>query len=321
MSAKYFRSDVVAMIRDDGSYLPNLDQLARHLHLPTVNTFFTTKDQPLTTGTLPSMSSVLEAMVGLLEHTNSTCVSLLYDELYDDSARLLSELGVTRGVCLEQIVDLKRGSKSAMESALRRLLLTEARVVVVLLGEKNWIELMKALRTELVTPQKSPEQPQLLELAAKFTTLPFPQHWLKQFWATAFQCHIDGEATPGQQFSKECSYKQMLNVTAIAPDVDIAPISIAISAIAHATRKLIDSICPDFSPRFGSRAPYILLVAVIFGWLKAAPAGILDLEPRVSWRDASTPYSGALVRAFDKWERAPSFLAFLVFFTQFHLCL
>ncbi|EPB65405.1 hypothetical protein ANCCEY_15532, partial [Ancylostoma ceylanicum] len=56
------KSDVVAMIRDDGSYLPNLDQLARHLHLPTVNTFFTTKDQPLTTGTLPSMSSVLEAM-------------------------------------------------------------------------------------------------------------------------------------------------------------------------------------------------------------------------------------------------------------------
>ncbi|KIH58734.1 hypothetical protein ANCDUO_11051 [Ancylostoma duodenale] len=104
---------------------------------------------------------------------------------------------------------------------------------------------MKALRTELVTPQKSPEQPQLLELAAKFATLPFPQHWLKQFWATAFQCHIDGEATPGQQFSKylslthfkrerfrrECSYKQMLNVTAIAPDVDIAPISIAVISL------------------------------------------------------------------------------------------
>ncbi|KHJ85666.1 hypothetical protein OESDEN_14603 [Oesophagostomum dentatum] len=74
-------------------------------------------------------------------------------------------MGVAKGICLEQTVDLKHGSKSEMESALRRknkgnlssksadfyrLLLTEARVVIVLLGEKNWIELMKALRTELV---------------------------------------------------------------------------------------------------------------------------------------------------------------------------
>ncbi|KHJ78511.1 hypothetical protein OESDEN_21867, partial [Oesophagostomum dentatum] len=78
-------SDIVAMVRDDSSYLPNLDQLTRHLHLPTVNTFFSTREQfpsqPLTTGTLPAISSVLEVMLGLLEHTNSTCVSLLHDEL------------------------------------------------------------------------------------------------------------------------------------------------------------------------------------------------------------------------------------------------
>ncbi|ETN69582.1 hypothetical protein NECAME_15210, partial [Necator americanus] len=273
------KSDVVAMIRDDDSYLPNLDQLARHLRLPTLNTFFSKKDKPLTTGTLPSIASVLEAMVGLLDHTKSTCLSLLHDELHDDSARVLSELTMTGGMCLEQTVDLKRGSKSAMENALRRLLLSEARVVIVLLGEKNWIELMKALRTELViagrfiffspqesrwssskkfleqwpqfdqllltvTPEKTSGPSELLQLATRFTNLPFPQHWLKQFWATAFQCHIDGEVTPGQQFSKECSHKQILNVTTIAPDVDIAPISIAVSAIAHATRNMVDSICP-----------------------------------------------------------------------------
>ncbi|VDM70699.1 unnamed protein product [Strongylus vulgaris] len=199
-------------------------------------------------------------MIGLLEHTNSTCVSLLYDELHDESAHLLSELGMVKGICLEQTVDLRRGSKSEMD--LYRLLLTEARVVIVLLGEKNWIELMKALRTELViagrfiffspqearwtsskqfleqwpnfdqllltvTPQKPPEQLQLHQLASKFASLPFPQHWLKQFWATAFQCHIDGEVTAGQQFSKECSHKQMLNISAITPDVDIAPVAIA----------------------------------------------------------------------------------------------
>ncbi|KAK6745109.1 hypothetical protein RB195_011675 [Necator americanus] len=79
------KSDVVAMIRDDDSYLPNLDQLARHLRLPTLNTFFSKKDKPLTTGTLPSIASVLEAMVGLLDHTKSTCLSLLHDELHDDT--------------------------------------------------------------------------------------------------------------------------------------------------------------------------------------------------------------------------------------------
>ncbi|KAK5967281.1 hypothetical protein GCK32_011717, partial [Trichostrongylus colubriformis] len=147
-------SDVVAIIRDDGTYLPNVDQVARHLNLPIVNTFFSTSVQPLTTGTLPSIASILEAMMDVLQHTNSTCVSVLHDELHDYSSRILSELSIARGVCLEQVIDLKTGSKAAMETALRRLLLTEARIVVVLLGDKNWIELMKALRTELVSAQE-----------------------------------------------------------------------------------------------------------------------------------------------------------------------
>ncbi|KAK5967282.1 hypothetical protein GCK32_011718, partial [Trichostrongylus colubriformis] len=95
-----------------------------------------------------------------------------------------------------------------------------------------------------VAPEKTVQPQQLIELTSKIATLPFPQHWLKQFWATAFQCHIDGETVPGQQFSKECSHQQLLNVTAIAPDLDIAPISIAVSTIAHATRKLVDDVCP-----------------------------------------------------------------------------
>ncbi|VDO26566.1 unnamed protein product [Heligmosomoides polygyrus] len=210
LSMQNFRADVVALVRDDGSHLPNVDQLANHLHLPIVNTFFSTSPQPLTTGTLPSIGSVLEAAMGLLEHFKSTCVSVLHDELHDHSARILSELSIGRGVCLEQNIDLKRGSKSAVESALRRLLLTEARVVIVLLGDKNWINLMKALRSELVplfvsssiSPQKAIQQLPLKQLTSKIASLPFPQHWLKQFWATAFQCHIDGETAAGQQFSK-----------------------------------------------------------------------------------------------------------------------
>ncbi|VDO49830.1 unnamed protein product [Haemonchus placei] len=160
-----------------------------------------------------------------------------------------------------------------------RLLLTEARIVIVLLGDKNWIELMKALRTELViagrfiflapqqprwttskqfielwpqfdqllltvAPEKTVHPQRLVELTSKIAVLPFPQHWLKQFWATAFQCHIDGETVPGQQFSKKCSHQQMLNVSIIASDLDIGPISIAVNAIAHATRKMVDRVCP-----------------------------------------------------------------------------
>ncbi|WKY02763.1 hypothetical protein Q1695_016215 [Nippostrongylus brasiliensis] len=288
------KSDVVAIVRDDGAHLPNVDKLVNQLRLPSVNTFFSTKPQPLTTGTLPLMSSVLEAMFGLLAHTNSTCVSVLHDELHDYSAGLLAELSVARGVCLEQTIQLKAASKSDMQTALRRLLLTEARIVIVLLGDENWLDLMKAMRSELVSfnltivgdrrsvhiagrfillspqqpqwsaskrfleqwpqfdqllltvsPQKPSQQSQLLKLASKIATLPFPQHWLRQFWATAFQCHIDGEANPpGQQFSKACSHKQNLNISAIAPDLDISPISIAVNTIAHATRKLVDEVCP-----------------------------------------------------------------------------
>ncbi|KAK6010543.1 hypothetical protein OSTOST_24427, partial [Ostertagia ostertagi] len=39
------KSDVVAVVRDDGAHLPNVDQLARHLNLPVVNTFFSTSVQ------------------------------------------------------------------------------------------------------------------------------------------------------------------------------------------------------------------------------------------------------------------------------------
>ncbi|VDL65405.1 unnamed protein product, partial [Nippostrongylus brasiliensis] len=78
-----------------------------------------------------------------------------------------------------------------------------------------------------VSPQKPSQQSQLLKLASKIATLPFPQHWLRQFWATAFQCHIDGESF------RACSHKQNLNISAIAPDLDISPISIAVRRLFH----------------------------------------------------------------------------------------
>lgn len=57
----------------------------------------------------------------------------------------------SRGICVEASISLKNEGKTAAESAIRRLLLTEARIVVILLNEWNWIELMKAFRAEMVS--------------------------------------------------------------------------------------------------------------------------------------------------------------------------
>ncbi|CAI4230753.1 unnamed protein product [Auanema sp. JU1783] len=273
------KSDLIAMIRDDGSYLPNVDDFARHLKIPVINTFFSTREQFMATGTLPSIVSPLETMISLLTHTQSDCVSLIYDDLYEESAKLMGDMAFARGVCIEQKLSLKGDSLTMAESAVRRLLLTEARVVVVLLGEGSWVQLMKALRTEMViagrfimitvqhprwftsqnflemwphfdqllltVSNKKPKQTlELQHLNSRFPSFAFPQHWMRQFWSTAFHCHIEGENESGQQFSKECSDKQLLNLTSVAPDIDIAPITLAVHSIAHATRKLVDNVCP-----------------------------------------------------------------------------
>ncbi|CAJ0578803.1 unnamed protein product, partial [Mesorhabditis spiculigera] len=251
------RQDLVALVRDDGSHMPNVDDFARHLKLPTINTFFSRRDLPLVTGTLPPMSAPLDALVSLLEYTKSSCAMVVYDELFADAVSALSEMGVARGLCLEQ----------------------QARVAIVLLGESNWINLMKAFRSEMViagrfilltlqdprwqsskdwaaawphfdqllvtvTPKKSSQAMYLHQLAQLFPTFPFPQHWLRQFWSTAFKCHIEGERGAGEQFSKECSHKQQLNITKISPDIDVAPIQFAVHSISNALRKVVDTVCP-----------------------------------------------------------------------------
>ncbi|CAD6188291.1 unnamed protein product [Caenorhabditis auriculariae] len=274
------RNDLIAIVRDDASHMPNVEQLARHLRLPVLNTFFTSTPQPFTTGTMPSMSAPLEAMIALLHHTHSSCVSLLHDELHEESARSFLEMASKTSICVEQKISLKSGGKAVAESGIRRLLLTQARVVIVLLGESTWIDMMKAFRSEMViagrfiliaaqdprwstskhfteawpqfdqllltvAPEKSHQESELLRLATKMPQLAFPQHWLRQFWSTAFKCHIEGdEVGAAQQFSKECSSKQLLNMTSVSPDIDIAPITLAVHAIAYSLRSLVDNLCP-----------------------------------------------------------------------------
>ncbi|PAV71577.1 hypothetical protein WR25_20532 [Diploscapter pachys] len=272
------KSDLVALVRDDSSHMPNVERLASHLRLPVLNTFFTTRELPLTTGVLPAVGSVLESILSLLNHTNSTCASVIYDELHEDSMRLLTEISPDHDVCIEQRMMLN-SEPSQGESVVRRLLLTDARVVIILLSDSSLLNLIKSIRNEMViagrfifisiqdprwstsqefmdvwphfdqlllsiSPQPSVQLESVSRLAAQFPEFPFPQHWLRQFWATAFKCHIDGEDEKGRQFSRECGSSQQLLLSSVAPQLDISSISVAVHSIALALRKVIDDICP-----------------------------------------------------------------------------
>lgn len=246
-------------------------------------------------------------MLDLLLHTHSSCISLVYDDLHEESARLLPTLAMRRGVCLEERLSISSTSSGSMErvqGVVRRLLLTEARVVVLLVGDGPFLQLLQAFRNEMVRLREGKQEKQVIagrfillslpsarwstsrafreawphfdqlllsvdvqhpvqsvylkKLTRAFPDFPFPQHWLRQFWSTAFKCHVDGEKTPGEQFSKcvsslsrvlrECGSQQALNLSSIAPLVDVAPAALAVHVVAHALRKLVDNVCPGESP-------------------------------------------------------------------------
>ncbi|TKR77365.1 hypothetical protein L596_018355 [Steinernema carpocapsae] len=274
------KTDIIAIVRDDSSFLPNVDEFTRHLRIPTVNTFFASKPQVLTTGTLPSEESPLQAILDLILHTKSTCVSVIYDDLHAEMMGILSKLTEERGMCIDQKLGIRGPpSTEAQQNVVRKLVLSEARIVIVLYGDKSWIDLLSALNIEMVIPgrfvfatiqndlwmtsrqylESWPHFDQLLlsaesfkssnmsylgELTSKFSKYPYPQTWFRQFWSTAFHCHIDGETMPGEQFSRPCPHKQSLNFSFVAPDLDITPISLAVHTVSHSIRKLVDNVCP-----------------------------------------------------------------------------
>uniref|UniRef100_A0A1I7ZT88 G_PROTEIN_RECEP_F3_4 domain-containing protein n=1 Tax=Steinernema glaseri TaxID=37863 RepID=A0A1I7ZT88_9BILA len=274
------KSDIIAIVRDDKAFLPNVDDFVRHLRIPTLNTFFSPRQQLLTTGTLPSEEAPLEAILELMLHTRSTCVSVVFDEFHSESIKALNRLAEERGICLDQQIQVQGLSTvETQQNAIRRLVLSEARTVIVLYGDKSWIDLLHALSLEMVIPGRFafialqndlwttsrqflelwPHFDQLLlsvapaksanlsyvsELTRMFPSFPFPKHWLRQFWATAFHCHIDGVALPGEQFSRPCPQQQNLNFSFVAPDFDVAPVTLAVHAVGHSLRSLVDNVCP-----------------------------------------------------------------------------
>uniref|UniRef100_A0A7E5A220 G_PROTEIN_RECEP_F3_4 domain-containing protein n=1 Tax=Panagrellus redivivus TaxID=6233 RepID=A0A7E5A220_PANRE len=274
------KSDIIAIIRDDKSYLPNIDEFASYLRLPTINTFFTVQEQVLTTGTLPTEEHPLQAVLDLLKHTQSTCVSVVFDDLHSPIAKKLQQLASEREMCLDEQLQVRGASTvEVQQSVVQKLLLSEARVVLVLYGERSWLDFIKAINSEMVisgrfvlvalqderwatsrtfldtwphfdqlllsvTSKTVPNYAYLSELTNVFPKLPFPQQWLRQFWTTAFQCHIDGERTAGEQFSRQCPHQQNLNLTSISPELNVAPITFAVHTVAVALRRLSDHVCP-----------------------------------------------------------------------------
>uniref|UniRef100_A0A914Z788 Receptor ligand binding region domain-containing protein n=1 Tax=Panagrolaimus superbus TaxID=310955 RepID=A0A914Z788_9BILA len=274
------KSDIIAIIRDDRSYLPNIDEFANYLRIPTINTFFTTQEQVLTTGTLPTEEHPLQAILDLLKHTQTTCVSVVFDDLHASTAKKLQQIASEREMCLDEQLQVRGASTvEIQQSVVQKLLLSEARIILVLYGERSWLDFIKAINNEMVisgrfvlislqderwttsrtfldswphfdqllislTSKATTNYNYLTELTNAFPKLPFPQQWLRQFWATAFHCHIEGERTPGEQFSRACQQQQNLNLTTISPDLHIAPISFAVHTVAVALRRLSDHVCP-----------------------------------------------------------------------------
>ncbi|KAI6235448.1 G-PROTEIN-RECEP-F3-4 domain-containing protein [Aphelenchoides besseyi] len=274
------KSDIVSVILDDDNYFPITNQYLNHLNLPIVRTFFSHQQSHMSISMLPSITQPVEAILDLLQFTQSTCVSVIHDESYVDFVRGLSELAFERYMCIDKVVTANSTDGIiGQQRVVRSLLLSEARVILVLYTERSWIDFAKALNEEMVISGRFifaslyssrwktsrvyteiwPKFDQLLlsvkyklhrnitylnKLNAEFAHLPFPVQWLRQFWTTAFKCHFIGEQFFGEQFSRICPSQQNLDLTTISPDMNVAPISFAVYSVAQSLRRLVEQKCP-----------------------------------------------------------------------------
>ncbi|VDD89541.1 unnamed protein product [Enterobius vermicularis] len=275
-----YRSELIGLIRDDSTYLPNVDDFSRYLRIPTINTFFSPEERPMTTGMLPTEEMLVEAILSLIRYTHSTCVSAVFDDSHASTAKMLVIHAERKFICVDGQVHITgQSSVDVAQTAIRKLLLTQARFVLAFVNDGTWLDILQALRNEMViagrfvfvVPQSErwttslkfadawPHFDQLLltvtnkrltnqnfvnHLTQRFPSLPFPQHWLRQFWMTAFKCHIEGENLPGKKFSRPCSNRQTLSLTSVVPDLNLEPITLAVHSMAVSLRQLVDRVCP-----------------------------------------------------------------------------
>ncbi|CAB3401878.1 unnamed protein product [Caenorhabditis bovis] len=280
------RNDIIAVVRDDGTHMPNAEHVFEQLNLPVLNTFITVGHQAKTSGTLPHASMAFDAIFEALRNYHTSCVNLIFDEKFERTIGEFHELAMKHSICVETQIFMKNASSHVAEETIRTLLLSEARIVVALLGESTWLSVGKSLRTEMViagrfvfvalqdarwsTAQKFVEtwptfEQNLIALAPKVSinhddelrkladTIPrmkLPTVWLKQFWASAFKCHVgdddvgDDDDDKHHKFSRQCASSQKFNISQVTPNVDVASISIAAHTIGVAFRSFVDRVCP-----------------------------------------------------------------------------
>eukprot|EP00080_Pristionchus_pacificus_P017734 PDM77754.1 hypothetical protein PRIPAC_34621 [Pristionchus pacificus] len=241
------KSDLVAVIRDDDSHLPNVDLFVAQLGLPVIYAYpergTSTSSSPLPIDITPiSTASPLQgpSLNGLLvalKHTNSSCFSLLYDAPHKGLLAPIRTIAERLEMCVEERIQIDLDDNNADLAP-------------------QWKQLLRAFREELILITAAREmdeeerhlrEERLTVLAKNLPNFPFQKAWIRHFWATAYECHIAGEAiVPGeQQYSRPCStLQQTLNFSSIAPAVDILPLERAVEALATALRKLVDSLCP-----------------------------------------------------------------------------
>ncbi|GMS91515.1 hypothetical protein PENTCL1PPCAC_13690 [Pristionchus entomophagus] len=237
------KSDLVAVIRDDDSHLPNVDLFVAQLGLPIIYAYpergLSSATPPLPIDITPiSTASPLQgpALNGLLvalKHTNSSCFSLLYDAPHKSLLSPIRAIADRLEMCIEERLQIDLDDNNA-DLAVRRLLLTESRAVLVLLSQPQWRQLLRAFREELVVADRfvllSPSHSawsssrgfkqawpffdqilitatreidqeeqhlrdeRLTVLAKSLPDFPFHKAWIRHFWATAYECHIAGES-------------------------------------------------------------------------------------------------------------------------------
>lgn len=143
-----------------------------------------------------------------------------------------------RYMCIDRVLNSSSNAGVfGQQQVIRQLLVSEARVVLVLYTERSWLDFVIGLNEELVIsgrfifaiPQLErwktsrayadvwQKFDQLLisvayknhhnitylnKLNSEFPRLPFPVQWLRQFWTTAFKCHFVDDQFFGEQFSR-----------------------------------------------------------------------------------------------------------------------